>query len=714
MRHAQETTLHELYLRASSITKKTAPLKLYANVIGRFTVERELHDDVCDKLRESTQDAVNQRMTRTTQFINVPPDRQSNGKKRKEPPSPSSMFRKPIRQSDKLTSTSNPPMVPNRTLTLTAQGSKEGSMSVRTRVVHCLAIADRTEDDLVRLVGGLDCNPLLRREIHDLLEQVSETYTVVSPEKSNCLFQLATTSSNGQPSSGNSSKSYHLKLVAWKEVRPFVWPKLSAAERTTIASSARLAFQELGIPESDPAWDHIRNLAEVNLRKPQASAIDSIGLTSEGNTKLEAPKRGVSSQEVREKKAKQKQKLNSRAEIMMKDESLKVNSRFSQAGIRDGEAVQIKGMQGTSRESLTTGRNQGGLSQKSAKYGLKRGEGEIPQIASTRPQNVRSLTQDDESSLVGKLPASDREGKNLSLEVVRRRRDKGPDPSDSEREGRHLQSDMDKPRVGREEGTRVDHRSSLSKRKTANRDDSEYLDVKSLQKRRKTESSLLPRDEKPMGLLTHNKSNVEQRTQMNTTTKDMSTTKKRKDSPSGLSKHGHPKAKISSNMASSYPPPSDEGPRVRHGSTKIRRRSPIYTSSEDEGLPDSNRVSYSSSLTTPSTLSQSHIPSNPGSRTASQSVTTNHTALRERYSTAYVEYLTSLQKLVMQRQMVDQMLRTSDSGSVDSVTDSDSEVGLLHPEELARLAADHRKRHEELVTIQQMFVASPAGRSHDP
>ena len=708
MRHAQETTLHELYLRASSITKKTAPLKLYANVVGKFTVERELHDDICDKLRESTQDAVNQRMTRTTQFINVPPDIQSNSKKRKEPPSPSTMFRKPIRQSDKFMSASNPPIVPNRTSTLSAQGSKEGSTSLRTRVVHYLAIADRTEDELVRLVGGLDCSPLLRREIHDLLEQVSESYPLVSPGKPNCLFQLATTPSNGQPPFCNTSKSYHLKSISWKEVRPYVWPKLSATERSTMARSARYAFQELGIPESDPAWDHIRNPAETNLRKPQASAFDSVGLISEGNTKLDAPKRGVSSQEVREKKAKQKQKPNPRAEIMMKDESLKVNSLLSQPGIREGETTQMKGMQGTSRESLTTSRNQGGLSQKSAKYGSKRGDGEIPQIASTKPQNVRSLTQDDESSLVGKLPASDREGKNLSSDVVRRRRDKGPEPSDSEREGRHLQSDVDKARVGGEEGTRIDHRSSLSKRKTANRDDSEYLDVKSLlQKRRKTEPSLLPRDEKPMGSLIH-KSNVEPRTQMNTTTKDLSTTKKRKDSPSAPSKHGHPKAKIFSNMVSSYPPPSnDEGPRVRHGSTKIRRRSPIYTSSEDEELPVSNHVSsHSSSLTTPSTLSHSHMSSNPGSRTASRSVTINHTALRERYSTAYVEYLTSLQKLVMQRRMVDQMLRTSDSGSVDSVTDSDSEVGLLHPEELARLAADHRKRHEELVSIQQMFTTS--------
>jgi len=492
-----------------------------------------------------------------------------------------------------------------------------------------------------------------------------------------------------------------------------------------MARSARRALQDLGIPETDPAWDHTRNPAETNLRRPQpASAFDSAGLTSEGNTKLEKPKRGVSSQEVREKKA--KQKLNPRSEIMMKDESLKVNSRLHVAGTRDEETTQRKRMQGTSsRESSTTGQNQGSLNYKSAKSSLKRGDGDISQITSTKSHNARSSMQDDGSSLVGKFSTGDREGKNTSSEVVRRRHDKGPEPSDSEREGRHLQSDMDKVRervTGREGGSRIN---PVSKRKVTNRDDSEYFDVQSLPpKRRKTEPQvvhnpasppLLPRDEKLMGSLTVNKSNVEPRTRVNTAAKDLPalpSLTKRKDSPGSPSKHGHhSKAKISSNIASSsYPLPSnDEGPRVRHGSTKIRRRSPIYTSSEDEELPLSNRVSpHSSSLTTPSTLSHAHLPLNPGSRTASRSllsrsVTTDHAALRARYSIAYLEYLTSFQKLVMQRRMIDQMLKTGDSGSADSVTDSDGEVELLHPEELARLAADHKKRHEELVSIQQMF-----------
>lgn len=49
--------------------------------------------------------------------------------------------------------------------------------------------------------------------------------------------------------------------------------------------------------------------------------------TTQGSKELETPKRGVSSQEVHEKKA--KRKLNPRAEIMMKDESLNINSRLS-------------------------------------------------------------------------------------------------------------------------------------------------------------------------------------------------------------------------------------------------------------------------------------------------------------------------------------------------------------------------------------------------
>lgn len=514
--------------------------------------------------------------------------------------------------------------------------------------------------------------------------------------------------------------------MSWKEVRPYGWPKLSTAERLMMARSARHALRDLGISESDPAWDHIRDPAETNLRKPQPASFDSVGLTAEGNTKLEIPKRGVSSQEVRDKKA--KQKPNPRAEIMMKDESLKVNSRLDQAGTRDPEMTQMKRTQGTSSESSTIGYNQGALGSKSAK--LKRGDGDISQIANTKSQNVRSLAQDDGSSLLGKFPAGDGEGRNISLDI-KKRNDKRPEPSDSEREGRHLQTDMGKAReraAGREGESRTDDKSSLSKRKTTNRDDNEYFDAKSQsvpQKRRKTEppavhnpASLLPRDEKLMGL---NKSNVQPRTRMTTAIKDlpnlpsMTTIKKRKDSPSLPLKQTHnPKAKISSNVASSsyLLPSNDEGSKVRHGSTKIRRRSPIYTSSEDEELILSNRLSsHSSSLATPSTQSHSHLPSNPGSRTASRSLlsrsaTTDHTALRARYNIAYLEYLTSFQKLVVQRQKVDQMLKTSDSGSVDSVTDSDGEAELLHPEELARLAADHRKRHEELVSIKQIFEQS--------
>ena len=49
--------------------------------------------------------------------------------------------------------------------------------------------------------------------------------------------------------------------------------------------------------------------------------------TTPGSKELETPKRGVSSQELHEKKA--KRILNPRAEILMKDESLNINSRLS-------------------------------------------------------------------------------------------------------------------------------------------------------------------------------------------------------------------------------------------------------------------------------------------------------------------------------------------------------------------------------------------------
>ena len=164
--------MHELYLRAASATKKNAPLKLYASVVGKFTVDqREIGNELRDKIRESTQDAAAQRNSRATVFIDTPPETQLASKKRKEKP----IFHKPIRQSDKVkavpsASASSTP-ASKATPTHPSSTSPQGGVPVRKRLVHCLARGEKLEEELFKLLGA-DRNVSLRAEVSGLLDQV--------------------------------------------------------------------------------------------------------------------------------------------------------------------------------------------------------------------------------------------------------------------------------------------------------------------------------------------------------------------------------------------------------------------------------------------------------------------------------------------------------------------------------------------------------------
>lgn len=175
MVHLPENSIHEIYLRAASAKKKNAPLKLHANVVGKLTVEqREISNELRDKIRESTQDAVAQKSSRATVVINTPPDSRTISKKRKEPSS--SMFRRPICPSVKVKTipvapSSTPPS--GKSSLLTAPLTYQDGVPLRKRLVHCLAKGEKSEEELFKLLGASDRNSSLRPEIIDLLERVS-------------------------------------------------------------------------------------------------------------------------------------------------------------------------------------------------------------------------------------------------------------------------------------------------------------------------------------------------------------------------------------------------------------------------------------------------------------------------------------------------------------------------------------------------------------
>lgn len=170
MRPLKEDTPHELYLRTTSATKQSAPLKHYANVTGKFTVERQLDQRMKDKLREKTSDAAKQKEDRKTIFIDNPPTLPStNSKKRKK--EPTAMFRNAVRQSDQA-KLSAPARAPSPAPSKKKSTDTSTSVPLRKRLVHCMAINERSQDTVIRMVAGSDCDSSARQEVLELLGEV--------------------------------------------------------------------------------------------------------------------------------------------------------------------------------------------------------------------------------------------------------------------------------------------------------------------------------------------------------------------------------------------------------------------------------------------------------------------------------------------------------------------------------------------------------------
>jgi RNA polymerase II elongation factor ELL len=163
----------------------------------------------------------------------------------------------------------------------------------------------------------------------------------------------------------------------------------------------------------------------------------------------------------------------------------------------------------------------------------------------------------------------------------------------------------------------------------------------------------------------------------------------------------------------STPPPTTIKRDDSRAAHKTRRRSPIYTSSEDERSFHSPRRAISiGPLPTPPMTTHHASPAVPPAhshpRNHSQArdtlpLPTKHAELRARYSATYLEYLSIFRKLVAQKGKIDSMLKSNDIVSAGSITDSDGDVELMDPDELARISSEYKLLEEELERIRHTF-----------
>ncbi|KAI0339830.1 hypothetical protein BDW22DRAFT_546547 [Trametopsis cervina] len=253
MRPHQEHSPHELYIRAVPANKTTAPLKFYANVTGKFMVERQLGARVENVVRDKTVAAEKQRTERKTIMLDAPPPTAPPVKAAKKKAVAAKKYTA-IEANRTLSASSSaqssrmisprPPTVhvkeagPSRVSPRPAATTtkKDGE---RGRLIHFLALNPRTVSEVMKYVGGVEEGQPPRQDLIELLKAVAQPVMK-------------------QNANGTSPRKWLLKPRTWLEVKPYTFPNLSLPERHKLAKKAQASFENIGLPESDPRWDDIR------------------------------------------------------------------------------------------------------------------------------------------------------------------------------------------------------------------------------------------------------------------------------------------------------------------------------------------------------------------------------------------------------------------------------------------------------------------------
>lgn len=183
MHGVQESTPHELYLRSALASKINAPLKLYADIAGKFIVGRELNGKSESKVHQSTADAQKSKSGGRIVVLDAPPTlaasatkAKSSGSIKKRKTAVSAPIAATVRRVPHVVRAKNegssaargqsPPPPPP------ASQSSPVSPAMRAQMIHLLAKGSRTKEDVLTQVGGSQTSDTLRVQLNELLVTV--------------------------------------------------------------------------------------------------------------------------------------------------------------------------------------------------------------------------------------------------------------------------------------------------------------------------------------------------------------------------------------------------------------------------------------------------------------------------------------------------------------------------------------------------------------
>ncbi|PBK73847.1 hypothetical protein ARMSODRAFT_952914 [Armillaria solidipes] len=638
---------HELYLRTPSAQKPNAPLRLHANITGKLTVEPTLDKDLSEQIAQSTLVAAKQKEVHKTKFIDTPPDLAPPTKQKKKQQATSSMFRKPLRPSDQL-ARPNPAPAPAAS---TSSAPTPRPRSPTTNPARAAALSSLRQR-LIRYLAKGD------RKTDDAVKAVAPNCDATHRQEILEILQEIAEPVSASKKDGR----LRLKKASYQHVRPYEWPGLSDPERHTIARAARVALSSLGIPESDPAWTY------VVYRPPASTPIP-------GPSAETPPKRPVVTKAAKDKKGKGKA-VEVKAEPKAKTK-LTAASNGKEADLRAGNLSTSVPPTKTAPSALT---------RKPPGSGYRAPRSEDGSTSSHVKSEERSRSRDlPPSSSVSAAP----------IQRIKKLRQSGGDGqgSDSERSRRDSGGERDKGSRDLASSTS----SNIKRKKPRDDDDEEY----GKSKRRKTgEGAAVASGSR------ESSSNKKPMAELSARPKAI------KKEPSPLPPP--PPAK----KAAPRPPPASQSPqlssRVTTSNTSTgngrsrRHRSPIYTSSEDEGeiKPERQHRSPGPFPSPPTTTPSSMTSNPPNPQQIQRSLPTDRASLRKGYAAAYGRYIKSFTRLVEQRERVHALLTAFDD-SAGSITDSDGDVELLDVEAMQRLKAEFARHTEELESIKKAFDVAP-------
>ncbi|KAG8214108.1 hypothetical protein J3R82DRAFT_10868 [Butyriboletus roseoflavus] len=750
MRPQKESSPHELYLRAASSLKPMAPLKLYANVVGKFMVERQLGDRVTGKVRQQTMVAKQQHMERQAILLDQPPIPVSAKNGKRKMPGSGTVLKKTLPSDQlRLASRKVSPLPQN------TPSSKAGA-DVRSRLVRCLAISPRLSDDAVKMVGGANIGLSTRQDLLALLEDVSPT----APSATLPVLITHSKVAEQQAPARKGDKSprpWALKPQTWTEVRPFEWPKLTETERIAMSRQARMVFKALKIPESDPAWENVRYRptaptipTSVPVPPPMTASNSN---RSSASAQMETKRSAITTKDT---KLKSKQDApRQKGEIQMKDESTKATvSRVNAIKRAEAERPSTAPDGGTGAKTVASRRlpGSGYQAKKSPQPSLgvtEKSGTPVDARAAPKPSLPASLPQKPSPAVpptgtharktiptmppkpVKKEDESDRERDREYERQREREREKREREKEKQRDEweRVEMEKREKARQKQREATEREKRQRENVREQEAEQEKRQRDKERIAKERATGDAVPVFKRKTATQDTgetlddaSSKAPLPKRRKLDDGTSVASSALKRRDAESSVPKKSPhepspaPRLKIKKELSPSQASVSkqerrattsasgsthkSERPSKMSGSAKPRRRSPIYTSSEDEGeIPQPRKRNPSPPPISDRSTSSDQPPTErtPRHHRTPRAVypsPTDHAALRALYQSQYSNYLGAFSKVVAQKRKIEAMLNG----------DSEAEVDVMDPDDLVKLSMEHKSLKTELENIQDIYT----------